>query len=115
MNSIFKDRRASSLLNRVRGDITNLREDIGDLLTHTTHNTLPSGARELADQARSQLAAGGAYAVSRYRNFRGRPAYNQAGWVGGAVAVGLLALGAYVLCRGCCSAEEEAEDFEEDL
>ncbi len=114
MNSIFKDRRATGLLNRVREDISNLREDIGDLLTHTTHKTLPSGARELADQAKSQLAAGGAYAMSRYRNFRGRPAYNQAGWVGGAVAVGLLAIGAYVLCRGCCSSEEEAEEFVED-
>ncbi len=106
----FQDRRASSLLNRVRDDISHLREDIGSLLSHTTRRTLPQGAREIADQARSgardfagqaksQLAAGSAYAVSRLRDLRGQPRCQSASWVGGAAVVGLLAYAAYVIHR----------------
>lgn len=119
----FQDRRASSLLNRVRDDITNLRDDIASLLTHTTKRTFPDGAREIADQARSsaldfadhartRIAAGGAYAASRLRDFRGQPRCQTAGWVGGAALVGLLAFGAYALYRhscDCAAAEDEIE------
>jgi hypothetical protein len=128
----FQDRKTSSLLHRVRQDISHLREDLGSLLTHTTHRTLPRGARELAEQARSgardiadharsgaldlagqaksQLAAGGAYALSRVRDFRGQPRCQSTQWVGGAVVVGLLAYGAYAIYRQSCKPTSSADD-----
>ncbi len=111
------DRRATGLLNRVREDVSHLREDIGSLLSHTTKKTLPHGARELADQAKHQLAAGGAYAASRLRDFRGVPPRQSAGWIGGAVMVGLLAYGAYALCRsnGSCKRIDESEGPSDEI
>ena len=112
---LFKDRRASSLLNRVRDDISHLRQDIGSLVSHTTRTTLPNGAREIADQAKSQLAAGGAYAASHLRNLRNKPTRQSAEWIGGAVVVGLLAYGTYLLlrksCQGC--ANDHQRDVQE--
>lgn len=112
---LFTDRRASSLLNRVREDVSNLRDDIGSLLTHAKRETLPNGARELADQAKHQLAAGSAYAASRLRGLRSQPPAQSAGWIGGAVVAGLVAYGVYALCRknGCCSRQAAPpEEFE---
>lgn len=107
-SSLFNDRRANGLLNRVREDVSHLREDIGSLLSHTTKKTLPNGARELADQAKSQLAAGGAYAASRLRDFRGQPQRPSANWIGGALVVGLLAYGVYALCQNSCQNQRAA-------
>jgi hypothetical protein len=105
--SPFSDRRTTKLLGRVRDDVSSLRHDIGDLLVHTTRKTLPNGARELADQARNQLAAGGAYAATRMRSLR-PPQTSTQGWVGGAMVVGLLAVGIYALCRNGCQDLENA-------
>lgn len=107
---LFNDRRATGLLNRVREDATHLREDIGNLLSHTTKQTLPNSAHVLADRAKLQLAAGGAYAASRLRNLRVQPPTQSAGWIGGAVVVGLLAFGAYALCHKGCSTQNIAAD-----
>ncbi|MES2922407.1 MAG: hypothetical protein V4819_12715 [Verrucomicrobiota bacterium] len=113
-SSIFTDRRAAGLLNRVRDDVSRLRDDIGSLLTHAKQETLPHGARELADQAKQQFAAGSAYAASRLRGLRSQPTHQSAGWVGGAVVAGLLAYGVYALCRnGCCTRTTEGEAEEE--
>lgn len=111
-SSLFNDRRANGLLNRVREDVSHLRDDIGSLLSHTTKKTLPNGAREIADQAKHQLAAGGAYAASRLREFRGYPPRQSASWVGGAVVVGLLAYGAYSLFRSCQANQAASENYE---
>lgn len=108
-SSLFNDRRAAGLLTRVREDVSHLREDIGSLLSHTTKKTLPNGARELADQAKSQLAAGGAYAASRLRDFRGQPPKQSASWIGGALVVGLLAYGVYALCQNACHSQRAAD------
>jgi uncharacterized membrane protein YebE (DUF533 family) len=108
-SSPFTDRRANGLLNRVREDVSHLREDIGNLLSHTTKKTLPNGARDLAEQAKHQLAASGAYAASRLRDFRRQPPRQSAGWVGGAMVVGLLAYGAYALCQKCCQNKQLAD------
>ncbi len=109
---LFSDRRTAGLLNRVRTDITHLRDDIGNLLSHTTRETLPNSAKELAEQAKHQLAAGGAYAASRLRDLRYHPPRQSAGWIGGAVVVGLLAFGAYALLRnsGCCSSSTRVDE-----
>ena len=113
-HSPFRDRRANNLLNRVREDISNLREDIGSLFLHTTKTTVPNSARDLADQAKSQLAAGSAYAAERFRSLRHQPSCRSAGWIGGAVVVGLLAVGAYALIKANCPCEEEYDSFADD-
>ncbi len=110
----FRDRRASNLLHRVREDVSNLREDIGSLLHHATKNTVPNSARDLADQAKSQLAAGSAYAANRFRNLRYQPTRQSAGWIGGAVVVGLLAFGAYAIIKANCPCEDEYDTLDED-
>ena len=109
---LFSDRRATGLLDRVRDDVPPLRDDIGNLLTHTTRETLPNSARELADQAKQQFAAGSAYAASRLRGLsRPPPPRHSAGWVGGAVVVGLLAYGVYSLLRNdCCTGTSDRSD-----
>jgi len=105
MNSpLLNDRRAAGLLNRVLHDVSHLRDDIGNLLTHTTRETLPNSARDLAGQARNQLFAGGAYAASRLRNLRVQPARQSAGWLGGAILAGAVAYGIYALCHRYCPA-----------
>lgn len=108
-SSPFTDRRANGLLNRVREDVSHLREDIGNLLSHTTQKTLPNGARDLADQAKQQLAAGSAYAASRLRDFRNQPQNPSTAWIGGALVVGLLAYGAYALCQKSCQNKQLAD------
>jgi uncharacterized membrane protein YebE (DUF533 family) len=111
---LFSDRRVNSLLNRVREDISNLRDDVGSLLTHASRETLPSGAREIADQAKNRFAAGSAFAASRLRNLRSQPPTQSAGWIGGAVVVGLVAYGVYALCRNnCCNGQTEKSEQEE--
>lgn len=108
---LFSERRASGLLDRVRADVSHLRDDIGNLLTHAKQETLPNGARELAGQAKSQFAAGSAYAASRLRGLRSQPPRHSAGWVGGAVLASLIAYGVYALCRNrCCESETNDPD-----
>ncbi|RYD82279.1 MAG: hypothetical protein EOP84_09635 [Verrucomicrobiaceae bacterium] len=127
-NSLFSDRRANGLLNRVREDVSHLRDDIGQLLSHTTRKTLPNGARELADQAKSQFAAGstyaagrlrdgGAYAANRLRDLRSHPptTRDSASVIGGVVVVGLLAYGIYALCKSSQAIREEAARLEDEL
>lgn len=111
MNSLlFNDRRTTGLVNRVREDVSHLRNDIGSLLTHTTRETLPNSARELAGQAKQQLAAGSAFAASRLRNFRNLPPRQSAEWIGGAVLVaGLIGFGVYALCRNGNGSARKAE------
>lgn len=114
MNTPFHDSRTAGLLSRVREDIAHLRQDVGNLVQHTARHTLPEGARGLADTARHRLAAGGSYAASRLRSLSQSPPRQAIGIVGGALLVGLLAAGAYALCKnGCCRAERlDDADFE---
>lgn len=110
--SSLQDSRAAALLSRVREDIAHLRQDVGNLARHTTLHTLPEGARELAENARHQLAAGGSYAASRLRALRSSPPRTSIGVIGGAVLVGALAAGIYALCRSeaCAARRHEAEE-----
>jgi hypothetical protein len=111
-HSTLQDSRTVGLLSRVREDIAHLRQDVGNLVQHTTHHTLSQGARELAENARHQIAAGGSYAASRLRSLRISPPRQAIGVIGGAILVGALAAGLYALCRSesCTAARrEEAE------
>jgi hypothetical protein len=94
------------LLSRVGDDISVLRDDMRHLLSHTARHTLPTGAREIVDSARSGLAAGRENGMARLRDLREHP--NQpATWIGGAVVMGLIAAGVYWFCKdGCCQADQ---------
>ena len=113
-HSPFQDDRAAGLLSRVREDIGHLRQDVSNLLHHTTRHTLPEGARGLAGSARDQLAAGRTYAVDRLRSLRSSPPRQAIGVLGGALLVGAIAAGIYAICKSdCCAAG--ACDGEGDL
>jgi hypothetical protein len=111
-HSPFHDPRVRRLLSRVGNDLTHLRHDVANLISHTTRETLPTGARDLADTARDRLSAGGSYAASRLRTLRSSPPPKEAiGLAIGVVAIGLLAVGAYSLFKnGCCNRHIAAED-----
>lgn len=100
--AMLKDDRAMDLLSRVGDDISVLRDDVRNLIGHTARHTLPTGARELAESARGTLATGRQHAIGHLRGLREHP--NQpVTWLGGAVALGLLAAGFYWLCKdGSC-------------
>lgn len=103
----FSDHRGSNLLQRVRQDISHLRNDISKLLSHSTHETIPNSARDLAEQAKNQLAAGGAYATSRLRDLRhNHPSASNVGLVGGVLLAGAIAYGVFAICRGCCGSSD---------
>jgi hypothetical protein len=102
-------------MNRVREDVSTLRDDIRHLISHTTRQTLPNGARELAGQAKQQIANRGALAASGIRDLGAR---HPAGLIGGAVVIGLLAAGAYALTHqhnGHQSAKLDGTEPETDI
>jgi hypothetical protein len=95
----------------VSEDVSLLRQDIGNLLSHTARHTLPVGARELADTARNRLAAGKVYSTAQLRALRDQVNQPATAWIGGAVLVGLIAAGAYWFCKdGCCMADPEQDE-----
>ena len=107
----FQDPRAIDLLSRVSEDVTLLRQDIGHLVSHAAHHTLPSGVRELADSAKSRLVAGGHYSAQQLRALRNQVNQPATAWVGGAVVVGLIAAGIYLFCKdSCCTSACEDDD-----
>jgi uncharacterized membrane protein len=109
--SPFQDPRASDLLSRVSEDVTLLRQDIGNLLTHTARHTLPAGARELADTAKNRLAAGKVYSTAQLRALREQVSQPTTAWLGGAVLVGLIAAGIYCFSKnGCCMADPAQDE-----
>ncbi len=106
---LLQDRHSTSLLNRVRKDVSLLRADIGNLLSDTTNRALPNTAHEIADRAKHHFAAGSAYAASRLRNLKSAPPQS-AGWVGGAALLGLVALAAYAIHRRNSACRQVAAD-----
>jgi sensor c-di-GMP phosphodiesterase-like protein len=111
MNHSLQDSRTIGLLSRVREDIAHLRQDMGNLIQHTTRQTLPQGARELAENARHQFAAGSSYAASRLRSLGASPQRQAIGVLGGAILIGALAAGLYALCRSeSCALRREVEE-----
>jgi hypothetical protein len=114
MNTPFQDPRASDLLSRVSQDVSLLRQDVSNLLSHTTRHMLPDGARGLAETARNRLTTGKQYTAEHLRALRQQMNQPAAAWVGGAAVVGLLAAGVYLFCKSDChngSCDEADEDI----
>lgn len=108
--SPFQDPRANDLLSRVSDDVSLLRQDIGNLLSHTTRHTLPAGVRGLADSAKSRLASGKLYSAEQLRALRGQVSQPAAAWVGGALLFGVIAAGVYLFCSGKCDSLCEMDE-----
>lgn len=111
--SLLQDPRASDLLSRVSEDVSLLRQDIRQLASHTARHTLPEGARILANTARSRIAAGKTYSAEHLRALRQQMNQPATAWVGGAVAVGLIAAGVYWFCKDgtCCASGDGEENY----
>jgi hypothetical protein len=112
-NTPFHDPRANDLLSRVSDDVSMLRQDIGNLLSHTTRHTLPSGVRTLADTAKTRLASGKLYSAEQLRALRSQVNQPAAAWVGGALVFGIIAAGLYVFCNGKCDSMCALKDDDE--
>jgi ElaB/YqjD/DUF883 family membrane-anchored ribosome-binding protein len=111
-STISEDRKMKDLASRVGEDISQLRSDISSLFSHTGRHTLPSGAKELREQARERLSAGGAY-------LRQHPGQSSVGILGGLLILGAVGAGIYYLCKSdcgisCCSGDDSSEQEEED-
>jgi hypothetical protein len=111
-SSPFNDPRAGDLLSRVSDDVSMLRQDIGNLISHTTRHTVPTGVRTLADSARTRITSGRQYSAEQLRALREQVSERPAtAWIGGAVLFGLVAAGVYLFCSGkcdsMCACEEE--------
>jgi len=100
ITSSHQDARAANLLSRVSEDVSLLRQDIGNLVSHTAHQTVAGGAREFAENARTRIAAGKEYSAEQLRALGEQIKQHPAAWLGGAAAVGLISAGAYLLFRG---------------
>lgn len=111
MSSPFNDPHAVRLLSRVREDLAQLRHDVATLASHTTHRTLPDGARDIAANARQHFAAGTSYAADRLRSLRSAPPRDVLGVAGGIVVVGLLALGVAALCKGSSQQAYDEDEY----
>lgn len=97
------------LFSRVKDDLTLLRRDVGNLMSHTAHN-LPQNARGLADQAMSAISAKGSTALSRVRtSLQDDHNRERAAWIGGGLLLGLVATGLYALYRGGSQQEEQSQ------
>lgn len=95
MPAITEDRKMKDLISRVGEDISQLRGDISSLFTHTGRHTLPDSARELREQARQRLMAGGTY-------LRQHPGQSSVGLLGGLLILGAVGAGIYYLCNSNC-------------
>lgn len=109
MNTPTHDSRSTGLASRVREDISLLRQDIGHLVRHTACQSLPDGARNLAQQARQGIVSSSNLALSRLRSLRKNPPRQSLRIGGGALLVGLLAAGTYLICRSNCKNGDPGE------
>lgn len=114
--NLTEDRKMKDLISRVGDDVSQLRNDISSLFSHTGRHTLPASARELRAQARDRLYAGGEFAASYLRQHPGR---SSVGILGGLLLLGAAGTGIYYLCKGrlpccCTSGCDENPENEKD-
>ncbi|MEO7099228.1 MAG: hypothetical protein ABI162_07685 [Luteolibacter sp.] len=89
----FKESRTNGLLSRVGTDVSMLRQDLGNLVSHTARHALPA----VADLAKDGLASGRIYTMEHLRSFGDQMNKRAAARIGGAMLIGCLAAGAYLL------------------
>lgn len=106
---MLEDRKMNDIISRVGEDVSQLRSDIRSLFAHTGRHTLPDSARELREQARQRLMAGGTY-------LRQHPGQSSVGLLGGLLILGAVGAGIYYLCKSdCCGKLCNREgDYRED-
>ncbi|MGJ8632824.1 MAG: hypothetical protein ACSHX7_02810 [Luteolibacter sp.] len=116
----MNDRKTKDLLGRIREDVSLLKGDVATLFSHTTHHTVPSGARDLADYGKNRLNAGSDFAAEQLRYLRAHPGQSTAGLLGGLLLLGAAGAGIYYLCKSdCCrkklvsSTDQENDELEE--
>lgn len=109
MSALTEDRKMKDLISRVGEDVSQLRSDIRSLFTHTGRHTLPESARELREQARQRLLAGGTY-------LREHPGQSSVGLLGGLLILGAVGAGIYYLCKSDCCGKlcNRDEDFTDE-
>lgn len=111
--SPFQDPHTNDLLSRVSHDVSLLRQDVGNLFHYTTRHQLPSGVRTLAESAKETLAHTKDYSADQLRYLRSQVSEKPGRFIGGAILVGLLAAGAYVLANSVFHSDA-ADDAEYD-
>lgn len=112
---LLKDRRTASLLNQVSDDVSQLKGNIGLLLGDTTKRAIPEGAREVSKLARQQFAVGSNLARARLNDIRSNHSTCSLGIAGGALLVGAIALGYFLLkdrIAISCECNDKAADDE---
>ncbi|MEO8615331.1 MAG: hypothetical protein ABI600_09335 [Luteolibacter sp.] len=109
----LKDSRATSLLSRVGEDVSLLRQDLSNLVSHAARQTLPTGARDLADHAKNRFEQSKLYTAEQLRSLGNQVNKPATAWIGGAVLVGCLAAGAYLYSNNRCEAASVAEPTED--
>lgn len=119
MPALTEDRKMKDLISRVGEDISQLKGDISSLFSHTGRHTLPDSARELGEQAREKLHAGGAFAASQLRYLRQHPGQSSVGILGGLLILGAVGVGIYYLCKSdccgkLCGRDDDYYDDDED-
>jgi hypothetical protein len=110
MPTITDDRKMKDLIDRVGKDVSQLRSDIRSLFMHTWRHTLPHSAREIREQARERLHAGGGFAASQFRYIRQHPGQSSVGLLGGLLILGAVGAGIHFLCKSDCCGKPRARD-----
>lgn len=106
---MLEDRKMNDIISRLGEDVSQLRSDIRSLFAHTGRHTLPDSARELREQARQRLMAGGTY-------LRQHPGQSSVGLLGGLLILGAVGAGIYYLCKSDCRGKlcNREGDYRED-
>lgn len=109
-----EDAKMKDLLGRVGDDLSQLRSDLSSFFAHAGRHTIPTSARDLRENARQRLSAGGDFAASQLRYISENPTRSSIGITGGLILLGAVGAGIYYLCKSdCCSKSCSNEESEE--
>lgn len=109
----INDRKLKDLMGRISEDISQLKEDVSTLFSHTSRHTIPEGAHNIADYGLDKFHAGGDLAASGLRYIKENPKQSSAGLAGGLLLLGAVGFGIYYLCQSDCTwckKKPEADD-----
>lgn len=109
---LSNDNTAKKLLGKLSDDVSSMKSELAELISHHARTTLPKSARELADYSREKFH-------SQLQHLRAHPRQSSAGIVGGLVLLGAVGFGIYYLCKSdCCGSRcdyrDDADTGEDD-